>query len=904
MNLYTGVVESRSDPLKLGRCQVRVVGLHTHDKTILPTDELPWAYPMQPITSAAISGIGQSPVGVVEGTWVIVMFRDEDLQQPIILGTIGGIPQAESRSVNEDLDDSITVDSSQATSTTQGSAVVTTETGATVTDGNGNPVIQGADNPTQALKDSTAAVTPKGTGKPPGPSAEKGISALNAAMTAAGVTGKYGRAAILGIAGGESAWIPQSEGYSYSADALQAVFSKTFKNNRAAAEKYARWTGTRDSFFDFLYAPENNGGALGNTQPGDGGKYFGRGFIQLTGRANYTKYGRLAGVDIVNNPQTLNEDYAVSAKVAIAYFQDRVRVSADDPGYFQAALKAVGGAKSGYPKKEYYYNYFLGEPTPPPTQTDKSTSPGEQAQGVPTAASGLPADREQNLVIGFTDPNMKYPLRQYIGEPDTNRLARGKINGTVVEFKDEKRLEEVATAGDFKWAQPDIPFNAKYPYNKVMESESGHIMEFDDTPENERIHIYHRKGTYTEIDCNGTQVNRIVGDNYSIVERNGYVVIAGQCNITINGAAKVLVKNDAHVQVEGDTKMDMKGNANFGVAGDFNIVAGGTFKVKAAGVFVDSAGDINSKAAGVNKVTAGANVELNASGRLNLEGATVHFAEGAATAEESGLGEPPAKGEKTEQAFEQLKTPPRNLEEEVAYETPEENASPAATAYHNDRTTEIKKDEIIPKGETAKPENDVTPTKTDCAVIFGMPSFPDSYVLHTDRTGYKWTVGFMKNGNNLTAGKYKAGLRGGIKEMSVQELVCNLHALAVNIGGPINELIGKVGSAWQMTSCYRNGVPGGGSSTSQHLSGSAIDISPGGNFGYKVNYDWATKLSAILPYDQMLLEYRDPGINGNKNPKRINWLHISFNNYGAPAKDLRTFLNDKTYAANSLVYLG
>ena len=55
---YTGVVENRSDPLQLGRCQVRIVGLHTHDKVQLPTNDLPWATPMQPVVSAAMNGIG------------------------------------------------------------------------------------------------------------------------------------------------------------------------------------------------------------------------------------------------------------------------------------------------------------------------------------------------------------------------------------------------------------------------------------------------------------------------------------------------------------------------------------------------------------------------------------------------------------------------------------------------------------------------------------------------------------------------------------------------------------------------------------------------------------------------------------------------------------------------------
>ena len=94
MNFYYGVVENRSDPLKLGRCQVRVVGLHTHDKSQLPTSELPWAHPMQSVTSAAMNGIGFSPIGPVEGTSVIIIFADTDNQQPIMIGTVGGIPSA------------------------------------------------------------------------------------------------------------------------------------------------------------------------------------------------------------------------------------------------------------------------------------------------------------------------------------------------------------------------------------------------------------------------------------------------------------------------------------------------------------------------------------------------------------------------------------------------------------------------------------------------------------------------------------------------------------------------------------------------------------------------------------------------------------------------------------------
>lgn len=104
---HLGCVENRIDPLKLGRCQVRIVGLHTEDKTVLPTDDLPWAYPMMPINSASISGLGWSPTGVVPGSWVICIFLDPDNQQPIMLGTIGGIPSTKTVSFINDATNNI-----------------------------------------------------------------------------------------------------------------------------------------------------------------------------------------------------------------------------------------------------------------------------------------------------------------------------------------------------------------------------------------------------------------------------------------------------------------------------------------------------------------------------------------------------------------------------------------------------------------------------------------------------------------------------------------------------------------------------------------------------------------------------------------------------------------------------
>ena len=90
---FIGVVEDRDDPVQLGRVRVRCYGWHTDDKGQIPTDQLPWAIPVNPVQSASVSGVGHSPTGLVEGSWVVGFFIDgERAQEPMILGSIYGVP--------------------------------------------------------------------------------------------------------------------------------------------------------------------------------------------------------------------------------------------------------------------------------------------------------------------------------------------------------------------------------------------------------------------------------------------------------------------------------------------------------------------------------------------------------------------------------------------------------------------------------------------------------------------------------------------------------------------------------------------------------------------------------------------------------------------------------------------
>jgi putative chitinase len=87
---------------------------------------------------------------------------------------------------------------------------------------------------------------------------------------------------------------------------------------------------------------------LGNTTPGDGWRFHGRGVIQLTGRANYETYGRLVGVDLIEHPE-LAADPEVSADVAVAYWQQRLKhVDRTD---VEAVTRRINGGTNGYDER-------------------------------------------------------------------------------------------------------------------------------------------------------------------------------------------------------------------------------------------------------------------------------------------------------------------------------------------------------------------------------------------------------------------------------------------------------------------------------------------------------------------------------------------------------------------------
>ena len=79
--------------------RVRCLGYHTEDVIALPTVDLPWAHVMHPVTDPSMQGIGTTPSWLTPDPWVIGFWRDEEFQQPLIMGSYPNAPQEETNPV-------------------------------------------------------------------------------------------------------------------------------------------------------------------------------------------------------------------------------------------------------------------------------------------------------------------------------------------------------------------------------------------------------------------------------------------------------------------------------------------------------------------------------------------------------------------------------------------------------------------------------------------------------------------------------------------------------------------------------------------------------------------------------------------------------------------------------------
>jgi hypothetical protein len=140
-------------------------------------------------------------------------------------------------------------------------------------------------------------------------------------------------------------------------------------------------------------------------------------------------------------------------------------------------------------------------------------------------------------------------LAGLVGSNEDNELPKSATG--VNSAGSLKTSTKVGAASPFP-GEPASPFNAKYPYNKVLRTESGHLIEIDDTVSKERIHIMHKSGTYVEIDNTGQVVIKSVDDRFDVTTKDNNVYVGGNVNVRVKGNVNMLVDGTYTVESKGN----------------------------------------------------------------------------------------------------------------------------------------------------------------------------------------------------------------------------------------------------------------------------------------------------------------------------------------------------------------
>jgi putative chitinase len=177
----------------------------------------------------------------------------------------------------------------------------------------------------------------------------------------------------------------REENLNYSATRLMEIWPGRFPTLEIA-QQYDR---DPEKLANFVY-----GGRMGNVNPGDGYKFRGRGYIQLTGRETYREVGRIAGLELENNPELASKpEHAV--KIACAFWTWKKVNAACDAADFTAATKKINGGTNGLDDRLQWLSKVKTVVAAAPTGTTTPSKPATTTTTTP--AKPKPAEQPETL---------------------------------------------------------------------------------------------------------------------------------------------------------------------------------------------------------------------------------------------------------------------------------------------------------------------------------------------------------------------------------------------------------------------------------------------------------------------------------------------------------------------------
>lgn len=462
--------------------------------------------------------------------------------------------------------------------------------------------------------------------------------------------------------------------------------------------------------------------------------------------------------------------------------------------------------------------------------------------------------------------------------------------------------------------EPNFPFKGEYPYVKSNRTESGHLLEIDDTPGHERILQQHKSGTYEEIHHNGERVMKIVGKNHHITMQDENIYIEGSAIVSVKGNITLRVGGTVVIQAEkginmitpGDIRMKAKnivmestaGNIEMSSAVDIKataisdmnisaknnlltsglnteISAGGRLdSIGTSGVSMASSADMNISSVTDLKTFAGGATSISSSGNFNGDASSVHWLEGSSAAPtipkvsvaKTSLGTGITYSAIVEHMFMESDDDP------VHFAQAAQSAVKSGLISASDLNASP-----IPTGSVdsgSSPKNLTLSYKTP--TIENLSAYPVNLQLSPHFTLGRLSVG-------TPAGSHTVKAQFGLSEY---QIVGNLQLLSLNILEKIYQKYPDM----TVTSAFRSDNSTG-SKISQHCKGQAADIqfaSAQANPELYLTYaQWIR--DHIGGFDQLLLEHNSFG-------NKPYWLHLSCN-VDNPRGQILTLFNNKTFAS-------
>jgi len=541
-------------------------------------------------------------------------------------------------------------------------------------------------------------------------------------------------------------------------------------------------------------------------------------------------------------------------------------------------------------------------------------------------------DNEEKLItqtVGFIDPTAEYPTKEYKGRSEANKLATGDVNGTIVQQKEIQRVKGIQLPNNERWEQPAVSYNAEYPYNKVLQTESGHIIEMDDTPGAERLQVYHRSGTFIEIDPNGSVIKRTKGSSYEIIDRNGHIAVSGDAHLSVSGGIKIFVGGNADIEVEGDTNIKCLNDITAQAAGKMNLSATEEINITSANInlqayhtcnvksdvslnmfaetdlnlksntnaYIEAPQFFNRSTNYYNQVLTnlyekigtsrfselGSQVHFKSGGSFNVDGSRVDLNSGTALGSldsRPALKAGPSKigviGERKDIKIQKIP----NATTASFLDVEGYKAEDSEFAEEADKQRQVLTQTGIASNsnfeESAVEINRDTPRSSTTTIVMpsdkllGQKFLPENYQLSKH-----FTLAMLSSKAVVTKNPVTSQLG-----LSYGELVYNLQAMALNICEPVLALYPNM----FVTSAFR--IVRNSGSTSDHPRGKAVDIQFK-NVPKSEYFNIAKRLANQLNYDKILLEYKTYGTG-------LPWIHISFD-IEKQRKIVLTYLNDKKY---------